>query len=186
MGKGTDDLAQVVAAMNLGKPITDPDVVASASAKADEKADRVLPARGELIRAAPAVGMICGTLVFLAILITFGVFIITGRPTDELFRLINLFFNALGAVGILFMLILAIRTGQRTLENRAYLARAEHQAHRAADVSESIARSVNGELEVRIQRAATHAAVSAAIHAVRQVLAEERRKDRGDSPPNMQ
>lgn len=121
-----------------------------------------LPAKGEFIKAAPAVFMVCGTLIVVAILTVYLALVLTGSPTDAFFRLINLFLNALGTIATMATLTVAIIHARRTLENRRIALRGQEEAHRAAEVATVTARAVNGEMDRRIKEAAERAAAEAA------------------------
>jgi len=123
-----------------------------------------LPGKGEWVKAAPAVAIVCGTVILVGFLAVFVVLAITGTPTDSFFRLINLFLNATGAIGVLCTLTVAMLHARRTLETRqAVVAEAkesrklalygQQEAHRAADAATSAAQAVNGDFEQRIARA---------------------------------
>lgn len=115
-----------------------------------DEAVKKLPSKGELTKSAPAIAMICGTTIFLSIIAVFVTLTIVGKPTDELFRLMNLFLNATGAIGVLFTLGVAITHARRTMENRAIALRNGAEAHRAADASAEAAKGVNGDLTRRL------------------------------------
>jgi hypothetical protein len=137
-----------------------------------------LPGKGEWVKAAPGVAMVCGTLLLIAFMSVFAVLAITGTPTDSFFRLVNLFLNALGAISTLTVLAVAMMHARRTLVNRAISAKAAgdahteaEQAHRsadlaadqareaarraaaAADLAAKTAQEVNGRLTVRLVQA---------------------------------
>lgn len=161
----THDLAEVVAAMKALSQAPG----AVRSDKFDKAVDK-LPGKGEWIKAAPAVAFVCGTTIMLAIVTVFTVLTITGSPTDQFFRLINLFFNALGAFGTLTLILVALTQARRSMESRRFAQMSHDEAHRAADAATSAAKGVNGDLA----RIVSEAASRAAHDAVTEVLRERR------------
>jgi hypothetical protein len=145
------------------------------------EAAKKLPGKGELIKVAPGIAMICGTIIVLAIVVVFGVLTVVGKPTDELFRLMNLFLNAMGAIGVLATLIVAITHARRTMDARkevltnrqatlavgAEVHTAAEAAGRAAKSSGEAARAVNGELVKRVIDGLRPVVQSAAAEAAR-------------------
>lgn len=158
------DLAEVMAALRAAKggeaPAEGMDKFEAGVAK--------LPGRGEWVKAAPGIAMICGTLLIVTFVIVFTVLTVTGTPTDTFFRLVNLFLNALGAITTLTILVVAMMQARRTLENRQIAVRGQEEAHRAAEKATDAARAVNGDLERRILRA-----VGPALEAVAKRAADE-------------
>lgn len=142
------------------------------------EAVRRLPGKGELIKSAPAIAMLCGTTIFLAIIAVFVTLTVVGKPTDELFRLMNLFLNATGAIGVLFTLAVALSHARRTMENRQIALRNHDEAHAAAEEARSTRRAVNGELEGRMIAALGPLVREAAAEAVRLRCEEEKRQRR--------
>lgn len=169
------ELAEIMAALKALKAQGDGAGAADPHAEAVKK----LPGKGEAIKSAPAVAMICGTAIFLAIIIVFVTLTIVGRPTDELFRLMNLFLNALGAIGVLFTLGVAINHARRTMENRQIALGSARQAVRAAHSAEGAQRAVNGELTVRLAEMLKPMIHQAAEEAIRMRCEQ----DKGDRPP---
>jgi hypothetical protein len=178
----SQDLTEVLAALRAlqrnasGSP-TDPDPHAEAVKR--------LPGKGELVKTAPAIAMICGTTIFLAIIAVFVTLTVVGKPTDELFRLMNLFLNATGAIGVLFTLGVAINHARRTMENRQIALRNHDEAHSAAVEARTAASdaratrsAVNGDLERRMIRVLGPLVQRAAEEAVRlRCEAEHPRKE---------
>lgn len=141
------DLAEVMAALKVirgGDVGKSEDKLAAGVSK--------LPGKGEWVKLAPGVAMVCATLIVVTFLTVFAVLAVTGTPTDPLFRLVNLFLNALGAIATLATLSVAMVHARRTLENRKVALQGQEEAHRAADSAEKAARSVNGDLDKRIAR----------------------------------
>jgi hypothetical protein len=143
-----------------------------------DEAVKKLPGKGELVKSAPAIAMICGTTVFLSIIAVFVTLTVVGKPTDELFRLMNLFLNATGAIGVLFTLGVAITHARKTMENRAIALRNSVDAHKAAEASAEAsrasveaARGVNGDLTRRLK--ATEVRIIEALRPMVQRAAEE-------------
>lgn len=131
------------------------------------EAIKKLPGKGNLIRQAPAIAMICGTVIFTAILVTFGTLVVIGKPTDELFRLTNLFLNATGAIGVLATLVVAIGHARRITENRRVTQAVGAEVHlvaksaadnaqKAATSARSVESAVNGELDARLAAMEDH------------------------------
>jgi hypothetical protein len=150
------ELSELMAAMRvlrggeLGAKVADP--VETGIAK--------LPGRGEWVKAAPGVAIVCGTVILLSFVAVFVALAITGTPTDAFFRLINMFLNALGAIATLVTLCVAMIHARRTMENRRIAIRGQEEAHRAADsavmaadTAAIVAEGMNGDLDTRIVRA---------------------------------
>ncbi len=166
------ELAEVMAAMKAireGGTAAKPDPLDTATAK--------LPGKGEWTKAAPAVAMVCGTLLIVSFVVVFAALALTGTPTDPFFRLINLFLNALGAIATLATLAVAMMHARRTLVNRAITTRAATDAGKAAteahDAAEHAARTaveVNGKLTVRIVKALAPVIERAVDQAVERAL----------------
>jgi hypothetical protein len=174
-----DELAVTVAALRVahGHPPIDP-----VKDKTDQAIEK-LPAKGEWIKAAPGVFMICGTLVVISILAVYATLVVTGSPTDAFFRLVNLFLNALGTLVTMATLSVGLVHARRTLENRRIALKGQQEAHRAADAATAAAKGVNGELSKRIMEAAGRAAADAArqLQRERDEAAAALRAERGNA-----
>jgi hypothetical protein len=162
-GDVRDELVETLAALRVTHHPVEPPAV-----EVPDPALQKLPGKGEWVKAAPGVFMICGTLVVIAILGVYATLVVTGSPTDAFFRLINLFLNALGTLVTMATLSVGLVHARRTLENRRIALKGQEEAHRAADAAEAAARGVNGELTARIVKAAAAAAKDAAAQLQRE------------------
>lgn len=163
------DLAEKMMAM---KTIRDMQTGAPGKADPFEAAVAKLPGKGEWVKAAPGVAMVCGTLLMLTFVIVFAVLSVTGTPTDPFFRLVNLFLNALGAITTLCILAVAMLQGRRSLTNRAVAAKAASEAHDAAENSEATRSEVNGKLVSRLVQALRPVIRQAVDDAVNRAVSE--------------
>jgi hypothetical protein len=154
-----------------------------------------LPGRGEWVKAAPGVAIVCSTLVLLAFLAVFVALAITGTPTDTFFRLINLFLNALGAMGVLATLTVAMIHARRQIEHRKATNIAAEEAHRAvgeahravetaevaASAATETAKGLNGDLDLRIVKAVRAALDQTEQRSEQQDQRSKRQDERGEA-----
>jgi succinate dehydrogenase hydrophobic anchor subunit len=132
-----------------------------------------LPGRGEWVKAAPGVAMVCATLIILTFATILAVLVVTDESTADFFRLINLFFNAFTAFGTIGLVAVALIHARRTLENRKIAEQGHSEAHDAADAAKSAASAINGGLEARMARAMAPVVKDAVDQAVSKALKEQ-------------